>query len=743
MVQLIGWQDDYYSIWRGGAHTMHIAHKREIDSKTQSMKEHLENTANKARYFGNGFDNGDYAYICGILHDIGKYSIDFQDKIRNSSNARVDHSTAGAIETNKNIDIFGKLLAYCIMGHHGGLPDGGNKSDTASEGTLNGRLKRDKQLPDYSYFEKEINIADFLPKKLPNIKPLNKGGFSLAFFIRMIYSCLVDSDFLDTEAFMSVDEIDRSVNYNYKLFKKKLDNHTNSFNNKEREINMKRAEILNNCIEKSKNEKGLFTLTVPTGGGKTISSLAFAINHVIKHKMDRIIYVIPYTSIIEQTGKIFKDILGYENVLEHHSNFDFKEDENMIFHKLKLSSENWDIPIVVTTNVKFFESLFANKSSRCRKLHNITNSVIIFDEAQMIPTQFLTPCLMSIAELVMSYKSTCVLCSATQPSLKDRFPKEIRLNEICENTELLYEFFKRTKVVNRGKMEVVKIAEELNNCNQVLCIVNSKKHAIEIYSKLNGHGVFHLSTRMCPKHRSEVLNDIKQRLKDKLPCKVVSTQLIEAGVDVDFPVVYRAMAGIDSIVQAGGRCNRENNLEVGIINVFEPESIFTKNMPSSIKRPIEVAKSVMTRFEDILSPEAIKTYFEELYNFEGEEGLDINNIFKELENGAEGCNFNFNFKQIAGKFKLIDENTIPIIIGIDKDAIDLINKLRFIDEYKSILRAIQPYTVNVYENEFNKMHGANMIEVINDGIYVLRDISMYKKETGLEFTIETGIGIFI
>lgn len=723
---------------------MYIAHTRENDSKTQSIKEHLENTASKAKDFANSFNNGDYAYICGMLHDIGKYSTEFQNKINNNSNRRVDHSTAGAIEINKTIDLFGKWLAYCIAGHHGGLPDGGNKSDTAIEVTLNGRLKRVKQLPNYLYFEKEINIADFLPKEIPNIKPLNKGGFSVSFYIRMIYSCLVDSDYLDTEVFMSVGGVDRSVNYDFKLFNNKLNSYISKFSNRERQINQKRAEILDDCISKSKHEKGLYTLTVPTGGGKTISSLAFSINHVLEHHMDRIIYVIPYTSIIEQTAKIFKDIFGYENVLEHHSNFDFKDDEDLIFHKMKLSSENWDIPIVVTTNVQFFESLFANKSLRCRKLHNIANSVIIFDEAQMIPTEFLTPCLKAISELVTSYRSTCVLCSATQPSLKDRFKSEgIVISEICENTELLYEFFRRTKVVIRGKIEVSQLADELNNCNQVLCIVNSKKHAIEIYSSLSGDGIFHLSTRMCPKHRNEVLKKIKERLKDGLKCKVVSTQLIEAGVDVDFPVVYRSMAGIDSIVQAGGRCNRENNLEVGIINVFEPESVFTKNMPSLIKRPIEVAKTIMSRFDDILSPQAIKSYFEELYNFEGEEGLDIHNIFNEMEKGAEGNNFNFNFKQIAEKFKLIDENTIPIIIEIDDKSKDLINKLRYTNEYKSILRAIQPYTVNVYQNEFDKMNGAGLIEVVNDGIYVLRDINMYNNMMGLKFSTETGIGIFV
>ncbi|MDD4834133.1 MAG: CRISPR-associated helicase Cas3' [Lutispora sp.] len=722
---------------------MKIAHKRENDSGIQSIKEHLEGTANRAKIFGESFNNGNYAYICGMMHDIGKYSEEFQNKIANDLNVKVDHSTAGAIEINKKINIFGKLLAYCIAGHHGGLPDGGSKSDTAIEPTLNGRLKREKQLPDYLCYQNDINTDDFTPGELPNIEPLNKGGFSLSFYIRMIYSCLVDSDFLDTEEFMNSGKVDRSANYNYELFNKKLNDYVGKFKDKEREINKKRAEIFNNCISKSKYKKGLYTLTVPTGGGKTVSSLAFAINHVLKHKMDRIIYVIPYTSIIEQTGKIFKDILGQENVLEHHSNFDFKDDEDLTLQKLKLSSENWDIPIVVTTNVQFFESLFSNKSSRCRKLHNITNSVIIFDEAQMIPTEFLTPCLMAIAELVMSYNSTCILCSATQPSLKDRFPSNIEINEICENTESLYEFFKRTEVINRGKMEASQIAEEMNSYDQALCIVNNKKHAMEIYSKLNGKGTFHLSTRMCPENRKIVINDIKQRLEDKLPCKVVSTQLIEAGVDVDFPLVYRSMAGLDSIVQAGGRCNREGKRDVGIIYIFEPESIFTKNMPSSIKRPIEVAKAVMQRFTDILSPQAIQHYFEELYDFEGEEGLDIKNIYKEMERGAEGCNFNFNFKQVAEKFKLIDENTIPIIVEFDDNSKELVRKLHYIDEYKSILRAIQPYVVNVYENEFNKMQGANMIEVINEGIYVLKEINKYKKDTGLEFSMETGIGIFV
>jgi hypothetical protein len=203
------------------------------------------------------------------------------------------------------------------------------------------------------------------------------------------------------------------------------------------------------------------------------------------------------------------------------------------------------------------------------------------------------------------------------------------------------------------------------------------------------------------------------------------------------------MAGIDSIVQAAGRCNRENKLEIGIVNVFEPESRYTQNMPSSIKRPIEVAKTIMTRYEDILSPQAIKSYFEELYNFEGEAGLDIQNIFKMMESGAEGCNFNFSFKQIAGQFKLIDENTIPIIIGFDEKAEELIHKLRYVNEYRGILRAIQPYSVNIYENEFKAMNGAGLIEIVDDGIYILRDMNKYNEKKGLEFITESGVAIFV
>lgn len=720
---------------------MKIAHICD-DGKEQSVKEHLENTAILSRKFGDKFDSGDYAYICGLLHDIGKYSQRFQERIR-GKDIRVDHSTAGAQEIDKAIKNFGKLLAYCIAGHHGGLPNGGSASDTEAESSLCGRLNKSLE-DDYSCFAQEIDLRANIPASPPKLRLLNKGGFTVSFYIRMLYSCLVDADFLDTESFISAGSVDRTSCYNMELFHMLLNKYIAYFDKSEREINKKRREILSACINKAKLEKGLYTLTVPTGGGKTVSSFAFALHHVIEHKMDRIIYVIPYTSIIEQNAGVFKKILGEENVLEHHVNFDFSdEDENKILQKQKLSSENWDMPVIVTTNVQFFESLFANKSSRCRKLHNIANSVIIFDEAQMLPIDYLKPCIMSIAELIHNYGSTAVLCTATQPAVDGLFPKEIASIEICENTKQLYEFFKRIKVKLRGDMGLQSLSEDLNSHKQVLCIVNTKKQALKIFDEIKGDDAFHLSTSMCPAHRKLVIAEIKSRLKKEMPCRVVSTQLIEAGVDVDFPIVYRAIAGIDSIVQAAGRCNREGKRAFGEVFVFEPQDELKTRLPYTLQRPLEITKSIIRRYDDIMQPEAIEAYFKELYGMEGESGLDIKNIFKDLEGGAIGCNFNFPFKDVAEQFTLIEDHTYPIIIPFDDKAKHLIEKLKYADQYGGILRSLQSYSVNVYETSLKNLLANGTIRRERDEIYILNDEKQYDEMTGLNLTCETGNGIFV
>ena len=361
----------------------YIAHKD--GERIQTVKEHLYGTAELAGFFAERFGKKEWGYCCGMLHDLGKYSKEFQRKIQNDTGERVDHSTAGAKVCNEKGGYY-SILSYCIAGHHAGLPDYGN---TAIGHSLCGRCK--KKICDFENYKNEIQVPQIHTNPIV-FDPTKNLDFSLSVFVRMLYSCLVDADFLDTESFMKNENTGRVSGEMMEVLEKKLEKHIASWlsNNELESINGRRTEILRHCIEMGKQEKGIYRLTVPTGGGKTIASLAFALRHAVKHQMDRIIYVIPYTSIIEQNAQVFREILGAENILENHCNVEYKDSEE--FYPMQLASENWDKPIVVTTNVQFFESLFGNKSSKCRKIHNIANSVVIFDEAQMLPMDYLRPC---------------------------------------------------------------------------------------------------------------------------------------------------------------------------------------------------------------------------------------------------------------------------------------------------------------------------------------------------------------
>lgn len=712
------------------AYAAHISENGDI----QTIKTHLFETAKLAKLFAESFNNPESGYICGLLHDIGKYSKEFQKRIHGGKNI-VDHSTAGAIEVHKNYQTIGTLLAYCLAGHHAGLPDGGSLTDTEDSATLHGRLKR---IPKpYSQFSEEIN--DLIQPRV-NIKPLGKQGFSAAFYVRMLFSCLVDADFLDTEAFMN--GVGRSKNYDsIAVLKQKLQQKLKELENPENEINIKRNDILNQCINKASSGPGLYTLTVPTGGGKTLTSLAFALNHAEKQGMNRIIYVIPYNSIIEQNAAVFKDALGEKNVLEHHSGFNYDSKDD-VYKPQRLASESWDMPIIVTTTVQFFESLFANRTSRCRKLHNIANSVIIFDEAQLLPTKYLLPCIRVIAEIVYNYRSTAVLCSATQPALGKRFPEEIAVKELCENTGEMYKFFNQTSLKLIGSLSDAELAQRLNSQKQVLCIVNTRKQAQNVFRLLEGEGAYHLSTLMYPDHRKEVLETIRKRLKDGQFCRVVSTSLIEAGVDVDFPVVYRAKAGLDSMIQAAGRCNRERKRDMSPVYVFDPDDSYNASLLSVQKRPIAVTESIINRFDDITSPEAIKAYFEELYRVVGD-ALDEQKIVKRFEEGIQQ-NLSFPFATVAKEFRLIDQVTHPIFIPDGKDAEKLYDRMSQVQGERSreLLRSIQRYTVNVYDQHYAALNGAGYIEILDEEIAVLTVMNKYSKKTGLDVLVGGGQAIF-
>ena len=687
-----------------------------IQERRQTIVEHLEGTATLAKEYVKDFqieNVGEYAYITGLAHDIGKYSELFQKKINGKPEIQVDHSTAGAIEMTKNKMV---AAAFCVAGHHAGIP---NLKDT-SESCLVRRVKN-TSIEDYSSYKEEIFLKQVTE---PNLR-----GFSHAFFTRMLFSALTDADFLNTEKFMSENQVERggydSLDILYNRLKIYCSPWLESKEGK-KEINVIRTEILKKCLEMGNSKRGMYSLTVPTGGGKTISSMAFALEHAVHNQMNRIIYVIPYTSIIE----LFRKVFGEKNVVEHHANvLDSEDKDQNIWEQHKLSTENWDAPIIVTTNVQFFESLFSNKSSQCRKLHNIANSVIVFDEAQMIPLIYLKPCVRAIEELVCHYHSTAVLCTATQPAL-DQWMQTCKVTEICSDFKLYYTKLKRTKIKGMGKITKEELVNKVCKEKQILVIVNKKKTAQEIYNKLPKEGTYHLSTYMIPEDRRKVIQEIKERLEEGKEVRLISTSLIEAGVDIDFPIVFRERTGIDSIVQAAGRCNREGKRAASesIVWVFELQG----ETHRFIEKNIAMTKETVDKHGVYDSLEAIQYYFTALQNLD-EKSLDCYNIIEGFEKDLEGIKMPF--RKVNEIFHLIEDNTKVVIIPIEPEAKKLTQELeRCVKEsynYKMVLRKIGRYSVNLREYEYNSLVDLGQAYEIVKGIAVLQNFELYKKETGL------------
>ena len=704
--------------------------------REQSVKDHLRGTADLAEEFAAKFGKADWGYCCGMLHDIGKYSQEFQRKIHENLNIQVDHSTAGAKVCNE-LGGYYWLLTYCIAGHHAGLLDLGRKGLPSS---LLGRLE--KRLCDYSAFEKEIKIPQITTPPI-TLNPEKDPHFALSVFIRMLYSCLVDADFLDTEHFMSNGTVQRDSGECMEVLLDKLKDRISKWlvNRDDTTVNGRRSEILRNCLEQGKNPKGLFQLTVPTGGGKTVASLAFALQHAVENHMDRVIYVIPYTSIIEQNAQVFREILGSENVLENHSNVDYESSEE--FKPMQLAAENWDKPVVVTTNVQFFESLYANKSSKCRKLHNIVNSVIIFDEAQMLPANYLKPCMAMIEELLQQYGTSIVLCTATQPALQQFLPEKYVARELCPRRDEQFRFFERVTYQNIDTVTEEEMAEKLQQEWHALCIVNTRKRAQRLYEQLQGEGVYHLSTTMYPAHRKRALAEIRERLDDKKgkKCIVISTSLVEARVDLDFTSVYRELAGVDSIIQAAGRCNRngESGKDKSIVRIFQWED---KESVSGQRQQIDTTKNLLAEGRDITALDNITEYFRRLYRIKGE-SLDIKKILDKFKDG------NYQFATVAGEFNLIEENTVTVYINREPEAEALLQEILQQGLTKSRMRRAGQYCVNVrkkgeYEKRdmlFEEMYRAGMLKEVDPSakdFWVLTQEEQYREDTGLKLEVELG-----
>ena len=714
---------------------MYLAHRSE-DGREQTVLEHLQGTAARCREFAGRFGAAEQGELAGLAHDLGKYSKDFQRRL--NGGPAVDHATAGAAECWSR----GQLpAALAIAGHHGGIPDWGAAGDTIDEPTLYGRAKRWQagKLSDYSPWQAEIN----LPSNAPLPAFFGKGPLTQAFYTRMLYSCLVDADFLDTEQFMQDGAVERSGGEPLSALLEKLESHIAPFWPPKSALNESRCRVLSACLEGGAGDKGLYTLTVPTGGGKTIASLAFALRHAVHHGMDRVVYVIPYTSIIEQNAAVFRDILGAENVVEHHSGvaFDGDRDLDPDGYRQALASENWDAPVIVTTAVQFFESLYSNKPSKCRKLHNLANSVLIFDEAQMLPGEHLRPCVSAIAQLVRHYGATAVLCTATQPALNDLFEQYtggLPIRELCPDPAALYDRLRRVTFRDIGTVTAEALAEQLAELPQVLCVVNSRKAARTLFDLLPPEGSYHLSTLMYPAHRRQVLAGIRERLKAGLPCRVVSTSLIEAGVDVDFPAVYRELAGLDSVVQAAGRCNREGKRSPGdsIVTVFKGE------WPEALNYaiPIGAANDALSGGRDPGDPKTIELYFRSWRSLAGQEHLDQFKVLEAFERGISGCLMPF--RTVAENFHLIQEATRTVYIPLDEGA-EYADKLLSGERSRALLRKAGQYCVSVYERHFKDLLESGGITQLDDESAVLTDMSLYQDVTGLSLEMDWGKGNFI
>lgn len=709
------------------AYLAHIAD----DGRKQTVLEHLEGTADGCAARAAAFRAERQGWLTGLAHDIGKYTERFQHRLLGGP--KVDHTTAGAFECFK---LGQPYAAFAVAGHHSGLPDGGSQTDHPESSTFLGRINRAIQgsLPEYSAWQSELTLP--VPPLPNDLDPQSEGMF----FTRMLFSCLVDADYTDTAEFMSGLGQSADGGGSMEELWDRLQQHISGWFPPRGELNAQRCSILEQCIQEGKRRTpGLYTLTVPTGGGKTVASLAFALAQAKAKGLRRVIYVIPYTSIIEQTAQKFREILGADCVLEHHSGilYDISEEATAESIHLARATETWNMPVIVTTAVQFFESLYSYKPAQCRKLHNIAQSVIVFDEAQMLPLPYLRPCVWAIAQLVKRYQVSAVLCTATQPALPPvfrEFAPERPITELCPAEQFQWNVFRRVTFRQAGRTAYDELAVQLQGQDQVLCIVNSRKSAQEIFLRLEGEGRFHLSTLMYPAHRRAQLEEIRRRLNHGLPCRVVSTSLIEAGVDVDFPAVYREEAGLDSILQAAGRCNREGKrpMERSIVTVFQGES----GTPPLFAAAIGAGREAMTRYADIASPEAVHTYFTSLLDLKGTEAQDAQHILPLMQ--AEL----FPFRAVSERFHLIDSPTVTVYIPKGEGA-GLIEQLRSGERSRNLYRRLGQYGISIYEQHFNALDQAGDLEWLEDGTVILSNLGLYSEHTGLSLKADSGKGLFV
>lgn len=713
----------------------HIDENRNI----QSNEEHQQGVANLTRSFAEEFQMGDCGYVMGLLHDKGKEQVEWQKYIQgvtgyNKEYANVksgpNHAYVGACVVEKQYPQIAPFIAQPIAGHHRGLYDYCDYKEVIKEGIPEG-----------------ITSEDTLPYTFPRFSKLKE--FDYHNLVRMLFSCLVDADSLDTESFMTPDQASlRGSHTTMEELLSKLESYLLKLkaNAIVSEVNTIRNYVQEQCIKESQCAKGFYSLTVPTGGGKTLSSVLWALHHAVKNHQRRIIIAIPYTSIIVQTASILKSIFGENNVLEHHSNVDPESIENPeLRERLQLATENWDYPIIVTTNVQLFESLFSNKRSNCRKLHNIVNSVIILDEVQTLPLGFYKPIVHTLDSLHRLFGVSVLFTTASQPILTGRiegtnssasFDALASVHEIIPKDACLHDKLRRVKMdFFETPSTYDEIVSELVKHQRVLCIVNTRKDAKELFDRLPNEGLcLHLSRMMCPAHVASTIQRIKDVLKEdnNKPVRVIATQLIEAGVDIDFPVVYRQEAGLDSVLQAAGRCNREG--KHGICTTYVFSLAKEHSLPTGFMTQTNNARLGMGPDHDWFSPEAMNSYFKQLHSRVA--NFDIRQMDSLLYKPE--CEF----EEAANKFSLIDDQSISVIINWG-DSLSLYQQLISEGPSYSLMKKLAQYSVGVRARDFEKLKDKGVVEEPFENIFAIIGSGFYSEDTGLlinnQWTEETFI----
>lgn len=730
-----------------GGSKLIIAHSSPDGKKVpQSLEDHTEGVMKKAIEFSQSFDPFGITAVAALAHDLGKKTQEFQDYIRSDDPKRgtVRHALGGTMVLNEIQDVRATLSGLLVAGHHSGLPD----ADKLNE-RISNAVSYLKRVPEISKHEKE-QIKNILKrfKSLPHVTKESTAYANL--LLKMCFSALVDADFQDTERYMDQVKSDARkavTKASMEALYQKLTLHMTRLMDQSdaSPLNKRRKEVYEACIQEALKSSSFRSLNVPTGLGKTLAAMGFALKNARKYKKRRVICAIPFVSIIDQNAEVYKSVFGDDNILEHHSQVSFSEDKDEEMCPMRLAAENWDRPIIVTTTVQLFESLFSNKTSKCRKLHNIADSVIILDEFQQLPFKVLAPIFKKLKTLMDHFNVTVLVTSATPLSFDkpELFGCIDPPEEIYKKNRLLFEEMKRVDYVHiDNALSLQELIDHMKNHQQFLCIVNTKSDALRIYRELEKtnavwDNVYHLSTSMCPIHRKMTIDQIRKDLVNDKSIAVISTQLIEAGVDFDFPRVYRAIAPLDSLVQAAGRCNREGKLETGKVFIFDLEDGGCP--PGIYKAGADISSIILSEkgTKKLHQLDLYNDYFRMLYASQSEGGTDyyqINNLRP------------FKYETVNKLFKMIDQDTVTVICryfstdnqikeDISQRIERLIKEIEFLPFLsRSWYREAQQYSVSLYRNSKFFRENRHLLTEINDQWYIWE--GKYDKETGITANLQ-------